>query len=126
MHREQSNFKRMKNLIPQAIFGLILGFVAMLAIGCTALLTKTAPSDSLPVTIGAATTNDVNAVAYEKLALALNAQYNTSSTEPLVAGLGGVLVTLTSAFAGWYARHHTATQQIAATLAAGAPTNTKT
>ena len=116
----------MRNIIPQAIFGLILGFVAMIAIGCSALLTKTTPSDSLPVTIGAATTNDCPAVAYEKLALALNAQYNTSSTEPLVAGLGGVLVTLTSAFAGWYARHHTANQQIAATLAATAPPQAKT
>ena len=126
MHREQSNFKRMKNLIPQAIFGLILGFVTMLAIGCTALLTKTAPSDSLPVTIGAATTNDPVAIAYEKMALSLNAQYNTSSTEPLVAGLGGVLVTLTSAFAGWYARHHTANQQIAATKAVADAAQAKT
>lgn len=116
----------MRNLIPQALFGLAIGFVAMIAIGCTALLTKTAPSDSLPVTIGAATTNDVNAVAYEKLALALNAQYNTSSTEPLVAGLGGVLVTLTSAFAGWYARHHTAKEQIAATKAVADAAQTKT
>jgi hypothetical protein len=116
----------MRNIIPQALFGLAIGFVAVLAIGCTALLTKTAPSDSLPVTIGAATTNDCPAVAYEKLALALNAQYNTSSTEPLVAGLGGVLVTLTSAFAGWYARHHTANQQIAATLAATAQPQAKT
>ena len=97
---------------------MTIGFVAMIAVGCTALLTKTAPSDSLPVTIGAATTNDVNAIAYEKMALALNAQYNTTSSEPLIAGLGGVLLTLTSAFAGWYARHHTAQQQIAATLAA--------
>ena len=116
----------MRNVIPQSIFGLIIGFVAMIAIGCSALLTKTAPSDSLPVTIGAATTNDPVAIAYEKMALSLNAQYNTSSTEPLVAGLGGVLVTLTSAFCGWYARHHTANQQIAATLAAAGATQTKT
>jgi hypothetical protein len=116
----------MRNIIPQAIFGLIIGFIVIITIGCSALLTKKAPSDSLPVTIGAATTNDVTAVAYEKLALALNAQYNTSSTEPLVAGLGGVLVTLTSAFAGWYARHHTANQQIAATLATTGATQAKT
>jgi hypothetical protein len=116
----------MKNLIPQAIFGLIIGFVAIIAVGCTALLTKPTPSDSLPVTIGAATTHDCPAVAYEKLALALNAQYNTSSTEPLFAGLGGVLVTLTSAFAGWYARHHTANQQIAATKAVADAAQAKT
>jgi hypothetical protein len=111
----------MRNIIPQAIFGLAIGFVAMIAVGCTALLTKPTASDAFPVTIGAATTNDVIAVAYEKMALQLNAQYNATSTEPLIAGLGGVLLTLTSAFAGWYARHHTATQQIAATLAATAP-----
>lgn len=116
----------MRNIIPQAIFGLAIGFVAMIAIGCSALLTKTTPSDSLPVTIGAATTNDCAAVAYEKLALALNAQYNITSTEPLVAGLGGVLVTLTSAFAGWYARHYTANQQIAATTAVADAAQTKT
>jgi hypothetical protein len=116
----------MKNLIPQAIFGLILVFLAMIAIGCSALLTKTTPSDSLPVQIGAATTNDCPAVAYEKLALALNAQYNTGATEPLFASAGAVLLTLTSAFAGWYARHHTANQQIAAALAVTAQPQAKT
>lgn len=116
----------MKNLIPQAIFGLIIGLVAMIAVGCTSLLTETAPSDSLPVTIGAADTNDCQAVAYEKLALDLNAKYNTTSTEPLFAGLGAVLVTLTSAFAGWYARHHTATQEIAATKAVSDAAQAKT
>lgn len=108
----------MRTLLPQAIFGLVISFAILVGIGCSSLLTKQATPISLPVTMGAATTNDPVAVAWEKAALQLNAQYNATSSEPLLAGLGGVLVTLTSAFAGWYARHHTATVDAKATLTA--------
>jgi hypothetical protein len=104
----------------------IFTLVAILGAGCSSLFTKTVDTASLPVVSGAATTNDPTAVAYEKLALQLNATYNPTPSEPIIASLGGALLALTSAFSGWYARHHTATEEIAATKAAADAVNGKT
>jgi hypothetical protein len=108
----------MKNASSGFIFTLILIAAAVFGAGCGTMLAKTATSGTLPVLSGAATTNDVNAIAYEKYALALNAQYNTSSSEPMIAAIGGAILALTSAASGWYSRHVVAKASTAATLAA--------
>ena len=103
-----------------AIFSLVLGA------GCGTLLGTKASTTSVPVELGAATTNDVNLVAWEKVAQVLNATANPTSTNAPINTLIGAAIGLTTSFAGWYARHTTAKQEAAATLAATAPPQAKT
>lgn len=105
-----------------------LAVAVLFGSGCGILLGTKAPATSLPVQLAAATTNDVNLVAWEKVIQAANAQMNPTSTEaPVNAVLGGIIA-LTSALAGWYARHKgnaIDTAAVAATkLAANAPPST--
>jgi hypothetical protein len=96
---------------------LILTIMLSSVIGCSMLATPASPQ-SLPVTLGTATTNDSELTAYLKTAQAANAAFNvTSTSEPINLMLAGA-VSLASAWAGWYARHKTATIQQAATLQA--------
>lgn len=87
------------------IFAGVLTFAVLLGAGCGTLLSTKAPATSLPVQIGAASTNEPQLVAWEELLLQANAQLNpTPSEAPINAVLGGIIA-LTSALAGWYARH---------------------
>jgi hypothetical protein len=96
---------------------LILTITLSTVVGCSTLLSPASPA-SLPVTLGSATTNDTELVAYLKTAQAANAAFNVTSTNaPINLMLAGA-VSLASAWAGWYARHKTATIQQAATLQA--------
>jgi hypothetical protein len=106
----------MKKLYNLGIYASAMIAVATLGLGCSALLQETAAKTSLPVLTGSASTNDPVAVAYEKLALHINAEYNPTSSQPLIASLGGALLALTSAASGWYARHHTAQGEIKSAL----------
>ena len=103
----------MKALQPTITYLGALLVVATLATACTSLLTKNAPSTSVPVLMGAATTNDNELVAYELAVKTANQQFNATQTEPLVDAGMAALITLTSAFVGWYARHQIAQQAIA-------------
>lgn len=92
--------------------------IALLVVGCEAMLVRKSGVNSLAVQTGAATTNDVNAVAVLKLLEKTNTSLNpTPSAAPINAALEG-LIALAAAGAGWYARHRTATVQAAATLKA--------
>jgi len=96
---------------------LVLTIILSTVVGCSTLLSP-ASSASLPVVTGAATTNDTELVAYLKTAQAANEAFNVTSTAaPINLMLAGA-VSLASAWAGWYARHKTATIQQAATLQA--------
>lgn len=101
------------------IVGLILcASIALITVGCELALHRTAKENSLPVITGAATTNDVNAVAYLELLKKTNTSLNpTPTAQPINMALDG-LIALAAAGAGWYARHRTATVQAAATLKA--------
>jgi hypothetical protein len=102
-------------------FLLAATFSVLLGAGCGTLLGTKAGTTSVPVELGAATTNDVNLVAWEKVAQVLNATANPTSTNAPINTLLGAAIGLTTAFAGWYARHTTAKTEIAATLAANCP-----
>jgi len=96
---------------------LVLTITLSTVVGCSTLLSPASPA-SLPVVTGAATTNDTELVAYLKTAQAANEAFNVTSTSaPINLMLAGA-VSLASAWAGWYARHKTATIQQAATLQA--------
>ena len=82
------------------------------------MLTSPTSPESIPVALGTATTNDSELVAYLKTAQDANAAFNVTSTSaPINLMLAGA-VSLASAWAGWYARHKTATIQQTATLQA--------
>ena len=105
-------------------------FAALAAVtinlGCKSFLPNTAAATSLPVTSGQATTNDSQVVAVLKEAQAINTAANPTPYEPIVNDALGGLIALAGAFGGWYARHVTATAQIAAALATPVPTATPT
>jgi 3-deoxy-D-manno-octulosonic-acid transferase len=96
---------------------LVLTITLSTVVGCSTLLSPASPA-SLPVVTGSATTNDTELVAYLKTAQAANEAFNVTSTAaPINLMLAGA-VSLASAWAGWYARHKTATIQQTATLQA--------
>lgn len=92
--------------------------VLLLGAGCAPLLTSTPTPSSMVVTMGGASTNDPNLVAYLKAATTLNSSLNPTSTagpiNALLVGLTGVA----AAAAGWYTRHVAATKTAAALAAA--------
>lgn len=101
--------------------GIALVFAAVIGAGCGSLIGTGAAADSLPVQLQVATTNDVQLVAWEKALQSLNSIANPTPAKESVDTLLGALIGLTTAAAGWYARHHTARQEIKATLAANCP-----
>lgn len=107
-------------------FALLI-VVAAIVGGCSfdKAMTQHAAPDSVAVTTGAATTNDVEAVAYAKLVRAINANANPTPTrEPLDAVLGAG-VAVASALAGWYARHKAGAQIAARVMNIVAQTENK-
>lgn len=78
----------------------------LIGVGCSSLLTKQASSTSLPVVTGAATTNDFELLAWERLFQAANAAANPTSTREPIDTIMGAIIALTSGLAGWYGRHH--------------------
>lgn len=87
------------------LFAGILAFAVLIGAGCGTLLTQPASPASLPVLTGAATTNDVNLIAYELLLKQANTSLNPTSTNaPVNTALDG-LIALSGLVAGWYARH---------------------
>ena len=100
----------------------LIGLVALgaLAMGCSSLLGHNASADSVPVTLGAATTNDANAVAWLKTAAAANAVANPTPTQEPIAAVMGGLIALVSSIATSY-QHRQQTAQVAA-IAANKPT----
>ena len=79
--------------------------LCFLLTSCGTLLTQPASPASLPVMTGAATTNDVNLLAYELLLKQANTSLNpTFTSAPINTALDG-LIALTGLVVGWYARH---------------------
>lgn len=89
-----------------AVISLTVGIGAVTFTGCTSLVSPASQS-SLPVQMGAATTNDANAVAYVQLARQLNQQLNPTQTEPLVDALLGGVGLIVAAGVGFWVRHQT-------------------
>ena len=87
------------------MLAVILIAAAVALVGCKALLTQTAPANSIPVSVGAATTNDINAVAWVKTVAAANSSLNPTPTEQPLNALFSALIPLISAAAGFYTRH---------------------
>ena len=97
------------------LFAGVLAFAVLIGAGCGTLLGTKAAATSLPVQLSAATTNDVQLVAWEKFFQAANSQLNpTPSEAPINAVLGGIIA-LTSALAGWYGRHKSSATDVATT-----------
>jgi hypothetical protein len=101
---------------------LILTGLCLMALitltSCHALLVATPRATSLPVTMGIVDTNSPNLIAYLSAAQRLNTTLDTTPYAPAISGLLNGLTIIASAFAGWYARHTTAKETTAATLAA--------
>jgi hypothetical protein len=97
--------------------GLLLAVVVTLS-ACHAMLVDTPSPKSLPVTMGIVDTNSPNLVAYLSAARTINSTMNPTPYAPAIDGLLTGLVTLASAFAGWYARHATAKATSDAVLSA--------
>ena len=76
-------------------------------ISCKALLQSTATPASLPVLTGAATTNDLNIVAYLKEAQQVNSLANLTPTQAPINSLLSALIPLASAAAGFFTSHMT-------------------
>jgi len=93
---------------------LLIGIMVLTGLtSCSSLLTKQATPNSIAVSSGLATTNDLAVVAQIRELQMLNKSLNPTQTSPLIdVALGGIAMML-SAFGGWYARHHTALAQIA-------------
>jgi hypothetical protein len=102
-----------KLLLIGALFAVLLTLVA-----CKPLLVSTPNPNSFVVQSGLAPTNEPNAVAYLMAAQKINQTYDTSPYAPAVTGLLNGLTAIASAAAGWYARHTTAKDTMAATLLA--------
>jgi hypothetical protein len=103
------------------MFDVLIVLSLALLFGCKATLGTTAAPTSYPVTVGVATTNDAAAVAWEKVALAANAQLNPTPTTPLVSTIITALIAITAAAAGAYTHKsgvQSGTANAAATTAA--------
>ena len=95
---------------------LLVVLAAVLCAGCDSLLVQHPSAASLPVQLGAASTNDVNLVSWLELARTANAAVNPSPLAQPVDQLLNALTVLASAFAGWYARHRSAAAAAAASV----------
>ena len=112
----------MKTLI---LISLLAAAVVLWATGCGTLLGTHAGQSSLPVELGASTTNTPNAVAYLQLAKVINASANPTPTEaPINTALDGLIALAAMASGYWVHRNgvsHGAAVGAAATLAAAPP-----
>jgi hypothetical protein len=97
----------MKRLIRWTPALLIAGMTILLT-SCGAMgrawTTPAAPT-SMPVLSGAATTNDSEAIAWMRMAKATNSLANPTPTEPLINLALASFISLSSAAAGYWARH---------------------
>lgn len=82
------------------VYLVTVAAVLIITTGCKSMLGTTASANSVPVNTGAATTNDVNAVAYLELARQLNATLNATPSSPLVNDGLTALIALVSGLAG--------------------------
>ena len=67
------------------LFTGVLAFAVLIGAGCGTLLGTKAPATSLPVRLNAASTNDVQLVAWEKFFQAANTQLNPTPSEPSIS-----------------------------------------
>lgn len=110
-------FSAMKKLF---VLVCVMVLVGGLVAGCHALLTSTPAPSALVVTMGGATTNDANLVAYLKAATLANASLNPTPTQAPVNTILISLTALVAAAAGWYTKHVSATAAAVAAAAAAA------
>lgn len=94
----------------------MLVFSVAVGAGCRQMLLEKAAVTSPPVSAGAATTNDPNAVAWLNFARTINARGNPTPTQPLVDAILYGITSLVSVAAGWYARNHTAKGEVSVAL----------
>jgi hypothetical protein len=93
-----------KALLPLFALGL---FCAFIIIGCAAPFVEKATTTSVPVQLGAATTNDTQVNAWLSVARVLNDKVNPTPTREPVDLVLVSLMTLATAASGWIARHKT-------------------
>ncbi len=86
---------------------IILSFlcISLAAVGCGTLLGNKPTAKSFVAEINPAYTNDVNLVAYMKVAKDLNDAIDGTPVSPLVNALLGAGVAISTCAAGWFARH---------------------
>jgi hypothetical protein len=80
--------------------------IALVAVSCSSLLTRTAPADSLPVQMRIADTNTPATVAWLNAAQAFNAASPPHPYQPLITMSLTALGALATAAAGYFGHRH--------------------